>query len=556
MQGRMPLISGLDIDEDRKRLYYAQGWWRNTTLCDEWAHRVEQSPHSTYIKDETSSYTYGQVDDAAERLSLWLFQQGVKNGDVVTFQMPKWAEFAIVYVACLKVGAVMYPVDVRGGHDSLSQALNFTNSVVYIGPTYYHKRNYELEFHAIAHEVPHLRGALFIDKERPSLPADWSLSQVLENGEALHAPCPAAADDVACILATSGSTGTPKRALLTHNNILFAEWSYLSVLNLTSNDIVWMPSPLNHATGFFHGLIATMLAGGSVVLQQHYRPDTAAELIRREGCTWSHGATPFIFDLLNHLDSSRTEVPTLRFFLCGGAPVPSDLIQHAWEHHILLCESYGSTESIPHTYVPLDKCLEWNGAFSGIPYEGIEVKVVDEHRREVALGVQGEECSRGPQVFVGYLNEPERTARVLDADGWFYSGDLCTIDSAGRIRINGRKKEIIIRGGENISATEVDEHLNGCPGIGAHATIGCPDERLGERICTFVVPTGIQTPTVADVTGWLAAQKIPKRIWPERIETIDALPLTPTGKIQRYKLIEELLRRLGASSHTADSRGN
>lgn len=116
MQGRMPLISGLDINEDRKRLYYAKGWWSNTTLCDEWAHRVEQSPHSTYIKDETSSYTYGQVNDAAEHLALWLFQQGVKNGDVVTFQMPKWAEFAIVYVVCLKVGAVMYPVDVRGGH--------------------------------------------------------------------------------------------------------------------------------------------------------------------------------------------------------------------------------------------------------------------------------------------------------------------------------------------------------------------------------------------------------------------------------------------------------
>lgn len=219
------------------------------------------------------------------------------------------------------------------------------------------------------------------------------------------------------------------------------------------------------------------------------------------------------------------------------------MIQQAHDHGILLCESYGSTESCPHVYVPPCKCLKWNGRWSGVPYEGIEVRVVDEWHRDVPFGVQGEEASRGPHQFVGYLNDPERTDRALDENGWFYSGDLCYMDEQHRIRVNGRKKEIIIRGGENISANEIDAHLAGCPGIGDHATIGMPDERMGERICTFAVAQG-ERPTLAQVTAYLDANGVQKRLWPERLEFIDQIPHTSTGKVQRYVLAEELLRRL------------
>ena len=176
---------------------------------------------------------------------------------------------------------------------------------------------------------------------------------------------------------------------------------------------------------------------------------------------------------------------------------------------------------------------------SGI-FPGIEVRVVDADHRDVAHGEQGEEISRGPHQFVGYLNDRERTDRALDDDGWFYSGDLCYMDEAGRIRINGRKKEIIIRGGENICANEIDENLMECPGIGDHATIGMPDERLGERICTFAVATGDERPALADITGFLAEHHVAKRLWPERIEYIDEIPKTATGKVKRHLLAAEL----------------
>ena len=306
-----------------------------------------------------------------------------------------------------------------------------------------------------------------------------------------------------------------------------------------------MPSPLNHATGFFHGLISPMILGGRTVLQQDFNAEKAVALCNKEHVTWSMGATPFIYDILKYMEADGGEkTQSLNLFLCGGAPVPGSLVQCAWRHGILLCEIYGSTESCPHIFVPPANCLDWNGAWSGIPFPGIEVRVVDACNNDVPYGVQGEEISRGPHQFVGYLNDPERTDRQLDDEGWFSSGDLCYKDEEGRIRINGRKKEIIIRGGENICAYEIDSNLMECPGIGDHATIGMPDERLGERICTFATQTGDTAPTLAEVNAYLEANHVAKRLWPERLEFIDEIPKTATGKIKRHLLAAELERRM------------
>jgi len=235
----------------------------------------------------------------------------------------------------------------------------------------------------------------------------------------------------------------------------------------------------------------------------------------------------------------------MRLFMCGGAPVPASLIERAHSHDILLCEIYGSTESCPHVYVPKDECLAWNGSWSGIPFDGIEIRIVDEEGNDVEPGIQGEELSRGPHLFVGYHKNKEADKRALTDDGWFRSGDLGYIDENGRLRINGRKKEIIIRGGENISANEIDAHILGCPGVGDHATIGMPDERLGERICTFIVAKpGCEPPTKEAVIEHLKAQHVQKRLWPERVELIERIPRTSTGKIRRFVLLEEIKHRM------------
>lgn len=539
------MITDLRIDEARKRLYYEKGYWQTKTLIDVWNEGLESHRDNIYVKDGGGRFlTYGETDLRASKLATWLERRGVRNGDIVSFQVPKWVEFAVIYLACLKVGAVMHPVDANLYGKPLLALLDRVAPVVFITPTEFKGMSCSERCGAID-GISSIRSILLIDREsKAAFDGAELLSDTLVAEQPFEKAAESRSDEVACILATSGSTGSPKMVLHTHNTILFSERAYLSVLDLRPQDCMWMPSPLNHATGFYHGLIAAFLLGSSVALQQEYSPCKALDFVRSKGCTWSHGATPFIYDLLKLLEERNVRDYPLRLYLCGGAPVPQWLISRAYEKGILLCESYGSTESCPHVVVPPEKCLEWNGRWSGIPYEGIEVRVVDRSRKAVPSGIQGEEASRGPHQFVGYLNEPARTDAALDADGWFYSGDLCIEDDEGRIRITGRIKDVIIRGGENISSNEVDSFLNGCPGIGEHVSIGMPDERLGERICTFVVLSQGGLPSLDEVKAYLASNHVPKRVWPERLEPIDSLPYTATGKVRKHVLAAELKKRM------------
>ena len=543
------MITDVKINEAEKRRFYESGAWGTDTIADVWQDRSTRFADRVYVQDDLGcTLTYRDVDEGASRIAAWLLEKGVRNGDVVSFQVPKWAEFCMIYVACVKIGAVMHPVATAMNAADLEYIFNQVGTTAYICPTFSYKTDYELEFQKFRDKIPSLRALLLIDKVQPAHDESAAtLSKVLKSVAPFAGPSPAHSDDVACILSTSGTTGKPKAALFTHNNLLYSERVFSNDLELGPDDTVWMPSPLNHATGFFHGLISPMLTGGRCVLQLRFKADEAVELINRENVTWSCGATPFVHDLLKHLEESGKTIPTLKYFLCGGAPVPGSLIEMANRHGFLLCELYGSTESCPHLRVPREKCVEWNGRFSGVPYPGIEVKAVDEHRQEVAPGVQGEEASRGPHMFVGYLNDPERTDEALDDDGWFYSGDLCTIDELGRVKINGRKKEIIIRGGENISAREVDDDVMGWDQIVDHATIGMPDERLGERICLFAVPANPDGEELClhDLLEYMDGKGIAKRLWPERLEVIDKIPRTATGKVQRFVLAKEIKHRMG-----------
>lgn len=541
------MITDLKINEERKQFYYKQGYWSEKTLCDIWNGQALCWAEKEYVADDQGTrLTYQETDDKAARLAAWLSEQGVQPGDVVSFQLPTWAEFCIIYVACLKVGAVMHPLPRNFNDEDLLYIMNQVGSVAFICPTYFHKCDYEAQILSIAKRIPSLKSIAVLEKCAPKKTDLPTLEHIFAEYEPLTTLSGVSSDDVACILSTSGTTGKPKATMLTHNNIIFSERVFVAGLERTHEDVIFMPSPLNHATGFFHGLISPMLLGGRTVLQQDFSADAAIDLMNKEGVTWSMGATPFIYDILKSIATRGITPKTLNLYLCGGAPVPSTLVQCAHKSGILLCEVYGSTESCPHVYVPPKNCLEWDGAWSGIPFEGIEVRAVDAQGNDVPWGEQGEEISRGPHQFVGYLNDKERTDRALDDDGWFHSGDLCYMSEEGNIRINGRKKEIIIRGGENICAREIDDNLTGCPGIGEHATIGMPDERLGERICTFAVATDETRPCLSDLTDFLTEKHVAKRLWPERLEFVNEIPLTATGKVKRHLLAIELEKRMNA----------
>ena len=546
------MITDLKINEEQRKKYYEKGYWTEDTIRDVWDRQAAAHRDDEYVADDQGArYTYGEIDDAASRLAAWLVDQGIESGDVVTLQFPNWAEFCIAYVACFKAGAVIQSLARNFNGADLTSAMNLVGPKADIGPTYFHGVNYEEQILSIADDVPTLKAVALVDKKAPKAEGSTlpTVSEIVASTDPLTSYPSVKSDEVACLLSTSGTTGKPKEVMLTHNNILFSEGVFVKGLERTEDDVMWMPAPLNHAVGFFHGLLSPMLLGGRSVLMQDFDVESAIKLINAENATWSMCSTPFIYDILKYLDAHPDEsIPTYVLHSCGGAPVPGALIDRAHRHNILLCEIFGSTESCPHIYVPPSKCVEWNGDWSGVPFEGIEVRYVDEQGNDVAPGVQGEHISRGPHQFVGYLNEPERTDRALNDDGWWFSGDLGYMDEEGRIRINGRRKEIIIRGGENLSAREIDDNLVGCPGVGESATIGMPDVRLGERICTFVAPLGDTIPTLESVTGYLAEKGIPKRLWPERIEIIEEIPKTLMGKVRRNVLTDELASRMAAEA--------
>lgn len=544
------MVEGMKINPGQKKRYQKEGYWSDKTLLDGWEETVNRFPHREYVADDRGfRYTYQQMDEAASKVAAFLIQNGVKPQEVVSYQIPIWSEFVIVTIACMKAGAVAHPIAMSYEEKELVRSLNLAETGIFFCPTFFYKTDYEQRILAVRQEVPSLRAVVLLDYAKEKTGGDWTLDEILKKTEPLpKRDCVRlTGQDLAVILGTSGTSGGSKGVLLTHDNVRYSEETFNQELKLTEEDIMFMPAPLNHATGFHHGIIAPMLIGAKLVLQQKYRCREAIELMNRERCTYSMGATPFIYDILRELETNGGGLPFLKFYLCGGAPVPGYMVQKAWKFGILLCEVYGSTESVPHVFVRPEEALERNGTTSGRAMKGVEIRVVNEEGRDVPPGTPGEEVSRGPNVFVGYLKDQAATDEALDEDGWFYSGDICVMDEAGNIRIIGRKKDMIVRGGENLNSNEINDKLEGCPGMGDHAVIGMPDERLGERICAFAVSAageGNEPLKLEDVLAYLKEKKVPKRFWPERLELIDRIPHTGSGKVKKYLLQEELKKRM------------
>lgn len=542
------MLEEIKINPDLKLQYLKNGYWSDRTLADCFHESVRKYPDREYVVDDRGCrYTYRQMDEAASKVAAFLRSQQIGPGDVVSYQIPIWSEFAVITIACFKVGAAAHPIAMSYEEKELVRCLNLTQAKAYFAPTCFHKTDYEEMIQTALPHINSLRAVVLLDQTREMKSSCYSWKNILKDYQPLRMEECArqTGQDIAVILGTSGTTCGSKGVILTHDNIRYSEETFNRELGISMDDIMFMPAPLNHATGFHHGIIAPMLTGAKVVLQQKYCCREAIDLMNREACTYSMGATPFIYDILRDLETNGGAIPSLKFYLCGGAPVPGYMVQKAWDYGILLCEVYGSTESVPHVFVRPCDALRLNGTTSGKPLEGVEIRVVDENGADVPFGTAGEELSRGPNVFVGYLKNRPITDEVLDDDGWFHSGDLCVMDEDGNIRIIGRKKDMIVRGGENLNSNEINDNLEGCPGILDHTVIGMPDERLGERICAFVVVAkGFENLSLTDVIDYLKEHRISKRFWPERLEIIKRIPHTGSGKVKKYLLREELLKRM------------
>ncbi|HWR42857.1 medium-chain fatty-acid--CoA ligase [Sporomusa sp.] len=539
------MSSGIRFNECRKREYRQKGYWGDATLADYWKMAVLSSPEKVAVIDlQGTCYTYAELDDAASRVAAFLKEAGVASGDFVSFQLPGWAEFTVIYVACLKAGAVANPILPCYRADELLYILNKCESKVVFFPSEFRRFDYLPMVRSLVPQVSSLREVVIVEKEK-QVDAGYTLNSVIRQYPPLTDNGVCKADDLAAVLFTSGTDGFPKGVMFTHNNIIASEKAFAAALNFNYLDVMLMTAPMAHATGFHHGVTAPFIFGAKSVLQDIFNSDTSLELIIREKCTCSMGATPFVHDILRSLQNKKYDISSLRFFLCGGAPIPRHIVKESLEVGLKVVGVYGSTESIPHTAVRLDDTIEKVINTDGAAVPSVEIKVVDASRQPVPVGSEGEEASRGPNVFMGYLKEPELTARVLDDEGWYYSGDLCTLDADGYIRITGRKKDVIIRGGENISSVEIENILLQIPNVHESGVVAMPDKRLGERICAYVVLKDADSGlTLEDVKSFFAEKKVAKCKYPERLELISSLPRTASGKIQKFVLREDIKNKL------------
>ena len=535
----------LTFNEQRRAAYRQQGLWGDASLADYWQQTARAMPDKIAVVDNHgASYTYSALDHAASCLANWMLAKGIESGDRIAFQLPGWCEFTVIYLACLKIGAVSVPLLPSWREAELVWVLNKCQAKMFFAPTLFKQTRPVDLILPLQNQLPQLQQIVGVDKLAPAT-SSLSLSQIIVDNTSLTTAITTHGDELAAVLFTSGTEGLPKGVMLTHNNILASERAYCARLNLTWQDVFMMPAPLGHATGFLHGVTAPFLIGARSVLLDIFTPDACLALLEQQRCTCMLGATPFVYDLLNVLEKQPADLSALRFFLCGGTTIPKKVARECQQRGIKLLSVYGSTESSPHAVVNLDDPLSRFMHTDGYAAAGVEIKVVDDARKTLPPGCEGEEASRGPNVFMGYFDEPELTARALDEEGWYYSGDLCRMDEAGYIKITGRKKDIIVRGGENISSREVEDILLQHPKIHDACVVAMSDERLGERSCAYVV---LKAPhhslSLEEVVAFFSRKRVAKYKYPEHIVVIEKLPRTTSGKIQKFLLRKDIMRRL------------
>ena len=491
----------------------------------------------------TTRFTYRELAAMADRVAVGLTRLGVGRNDVVACQLPNWWQFTITYRACSRIGAVMNPLMHIFRERELSFMLKHGEAKVVIVPRLFRGFDFEQMVTALQPGLLDLKHLVVVDGtgansfeallSGPAWENDADARDILTRNR----PGP---DDVTQLIYTSGTTGEPKGVMHTANTTMANIIPYAERLRLGADDVVLMASPMAHQTGFMYGLMMPIMLRASAVLLDIWEPLKAIDLIRDQGATFTMASTPFLTDLAKNVTESGKAVPTLRTFLCAGAPIPGALVEQA--RKVLgtkIVSAWGMTENGAVTLIELDDEDERAFTTDGSPLPGVELKVIDVDDSALPAGQAGKLLVRSCSNFGGYLKRQQ--LKSTDADDWFDTGDLASIDAQGYIRITGRSKDVIIRGGENIPVVEIEALLYRHPAIAMAAIVAYPDERLGERACAVVVPKPGQSIDLPSIVEFMKSQKVAVQYIPERLIVRDAMPSTPSGKIQKFKLREMLL---------------
>lgn len=515
------------------------GYWRNQTINHFMAQALQACPDKEAViahrgdRPHAKRLTYRELDARVCRIAGALQAIGVGPSDVVSYQLPNWWEFIAIALACARIGAVSNPIMPIFRQRELKFMLDFGESKVFIVPKEYKGFNFEDMAHDLLPQLTHTPRLLVIDGSGPD-----SFDQFLSNAPTQPvASSPLMPNDVLLLMYTSGTTGEPKGVMHTSNTLFANLNAFIETYSLTDKDVILGASPMAHLTGFGYLAMIPLILNATTVLQDIWEPKQALGLIRDENITFSMASSPFVADLCAAAEAGGPVSEQFANFCCAGAPIPPVLIERARKVlGLAVSSAWGMTECGAVTITEPTRTNEKSGSTDGRPVPGIEVKVTDVDGSTLPAGQTGKLFARGSSMFAGYLKRPHLNA--TDDDGWFDTGDLAYLDKEGYVRINGRSKDIIIRGGENIPVVEIENLLYKHPAVAMVAIVGYPDARLGEKACAFVsVRPGHQF-SLEEMSRYLSENQVTKQYHPERLELMEDLPKTPSGKLQKFKLRE------------------
>jgi acyl-CoA synthetase (AMP-forming)/AMP-acid ligase II len=524
------LLADVVTADARRLAYLAAGVWDSVTLpARVAAHATECADARAVIDEHGGALTYAELWDRATQVAGFLATNDVGVGDVVSVQLPNRLETAAVALGVLAAGAVVNPLLPNYRIRELTHVFTTARPRVIFTPSVYREFDHEALVRDTAAAADWSPLHVVCDDEHR---AGIALADVLARDD--RAACPADRDaaQVSELIFTSGTEATPKAIMHTEQTTNFSVRVAASDLGITPDDVVWMPSPLGHSTGFNYGLRFALYHALPLVLQDRWDPAVAVDIVRRERCTYTLAATTFLRELVADAARRGLAVDSLRCFGCGGAPVPPSLVEEGEAHGVQVLRLYGSTEVLVATWNRPDAPRETRVNTDGRPMTGVEVQLRD-----------GEIFTRGPNTCVGFFDDPERTAANFDADGWVRSGDLATLDADGNLTIVGRKKELIIRGGMNITPRELEDLIGRFDEVRTVAVVGTPDERLGEIVCACVVLDDGASLTLETVVERLRADGVATYKLPQRLEVLPELPTTASGKIQKHEILRRLEER-------------
>ena len=538
---------------ERERRYRERGWWPGVPLAERFERFVRERPDALAVVDDRGRrLSREQLWREAGRLAAELGGQGIGPGDVVLVFMPNRAESQVAMLAALRQGAVPANLPIRSDEATLRYTADLGGARAILTVERHGRTGTGELAIAAAGQCPGRPAVSIIGDDgtrRWPRPGAGRESSAPEPGGKVRGPASGLAHPAGTLdhlMFTSSTTGLPKAVMHTADTLAALNVTFAERFGLGPDSPIFMPSPLGHSVGAIHGTRLALHTGAPLILQDRWDPARALEAVATHGCRFTAAATPFLKDLVDAPRPSAAargpKLAPLSWFLCGGAQVPPSLMEQAEAEfpNTRVTVLWGMTEGGLTTCTaesPREKVLTTAGV--GLP--GLELRTFDERGEETAPGAEGELAMRGPGVFVGYHGQESLYESLLTTDGFFRTGDLARIDGDGYLRITGRLKDLIIRGGVNISPVPVEDALAACPDVCAVAVVGYPDERLGERICAVVETAGGEPAELGALTGFLRDRGLPKPLWPELVRTVGEFPRTAAGKIRKIELRDRIV---------------